>query len=267
MNRSIFIGYDPREFTSFAIARASVERHLTQQIPVFAVILDDLKAAGLYTRPMEWRRSAADRSIMWDVISDAAMSTEHANARFLVPYLARSQSRVGFQPLGEKTPCFVQGSAGWALFMDGDMLARANLARAFESLDPEKAVYCVQHEFCPAPGVKMDGQEQTLYARKNWSSFMIFNCGHRANAALTPEFVNSVPGRDLHRFCWLKDDEIGALDPVWNWLVRYSDKAIDPKVVHFTAGCPDMPGYENDDYADEWRSWRERLARGAQRAA
>lgn len=246
MDRSIWIGYDPREFTSFAIARASVDRQLTQRIPTFALILDDLKAAGLYTRPMEWRRSAVDRPVMWDVISDAAMSTEHANARFLVPHLAKS---------------------GWALFMDGDMLARANLARIFEGLDREKAVYCVQHDFRPVSGIKMDGQEQALYARKNWSSMMIFNVGHPANAALTPEFVNRVPGRHLHRFCWLKDKEIGALDPAWNWLVRHSDKTIDPKVVHFTAGCPDMPGYENDDYADEWRSWRDRLARGTQRAA
>lgn len=230
---SIWIGFDPRETAAFAVARYTVNRNLTQPIPVRGLVLDELIAKGLYTRPMEMRRSAVDRPIMWDVISDAPMSTQHANARFLVPHLAKS---------------------GWAAFMDGDTLARGNLVRVFDGLDHSKAVYCVKHVHTPPAGVKMDGQEQTRYARKNWSSFVIFNCGHEANAALTVEMVNSLPGRDLHRFCWLQDDEIGEIDPEWNFLVGHTDPAIDPKVVHFTDGVPDMPGYENCAFADEWRA-------------
>jgi len=82
---------------------------------------------------------------------------------------------------------------------------------------------------------------------------MIFNCEHEANQALTLDVVNTARGRDLHAFFWLNDDQIGALPEEWNWLVRHSSKEIEPKLVHFTEGCPDMPGYEKDPFADEWR--------------
>jgi hypothetical protein len=243
---SIWIGFDKREASAFAVARHSIKRHLTRPIPIYGLVLPQLQEKGLYRRPMEWRASAADKPIMWDVISDAPMSTEHANARFLLPFLAKS---------------------GWALFVDGDVLARENLVRMFEQLDPRFAVYCVKHEYAPPDRTKMDGQAQTRYARKNWSSFMVMNVEHSSNAALTLEMVNTLPGRDLHRFCWLEDDEIGELGPEWNFLVGYSDPAIEPKLVHFTAGVPDMPGYEKQPYADEWRAELNDWAQGMLRLA
>jgi hypothetical protein len=108
----------------------------------------------------------------------------------------------------------------------------------------------------------MDGQLQTRYARKNWSSFIIFNCEHEANKVLTPEMVNVLPGRDLHRLCWLEDELIGALDPAWNYLVGHSDPAIVPKCIHWTSGVPDMIGHENTEYADDWRQARDDWAAG-----
>ncbi len=241
MDHSIWVGWDPREAAAFAVAKSSIQKYLTRPIPVYGLVLNDLVRRGLYMRPTEIRPSAADRPVMWDVISDAPMSTQHANARFLVPHLA---------------------GHGWALFMDGDMLVRDNLARVFEGLDSSKAVYCVKHRYEPPPGIKMDGQEQTRYARKNWSSFLIFNCDHEANRKLTVPMVNAVPGRDLHRFCWLNDDEIGELGPEYNFLVGHSSLSVEPRVVHFTEGLPDMAGYENVEYADEWRSERDEWARG-----
>lgn len=219
-----------------------MEQNIPRQWPVYGLVLADLQKAGLYSRPIEWRKSAADRPIMWDVISDAPMSTEHANSRFLLPHLARF---------------------GWALFMDGDMLVRGNVGTMMRNLDPGFAVYCVKHSFDPPVGVKMDGQTQTRYARKNWSSFMVFNCDHPANRALTPEMVNTLPGRDLHRLCWLDDELIGELDQSWNFLVGHTDPEIDPDVVHFTDGVPDMPGYENVAFANEWRAARNAWAMGA----
>lgn len=106
----------------------------------------------------------------------------------------------------------------------------------------------------------MDGQEQTRYARKNWSSVMLFNLAHTSNQNLTVDLVNSVPGRDLHRFCWLQDDEIGELEPEWNFLVGHTDPSINPKIVHFTEGTPNLPGYENVPFADEWMMERNRWA-------
>lgn len=233
MKESIWIGFDPREAAAFAVARHSIKRHLSRHIPIHGLVLSELQEMGLYTRPIAYRASAADGSIMWDTISDAPMSTQFAVSRFLVPHLA-----------GE----------GVALFMDGDVLARTDLAQLFDALDPKFAVHCVKHEHKPALFTKMDGQPQTSYARKNWSSVMAFNCDHAANLALTLDAVNGWPGRDLHAFKWLEvEDVIGALDPSWNYLVGYSDHMIDPRVVHFTSGTPDMRGYENCEFAEDWR--------------
>lgn len=235
---SIWVGFDPREAAAFAVARSTAVANAPTMAPVQGLVLSQLKKNDLYVRPTEWRMGT-DRPVMWDAISDAAMSTEHANARFLVPYLAKF---------------------GWALFMDGDMLVRAPMDDLFGSLDPKYAVYCVKHGHTPTSTIKMDGQVQSAYSRKNWSSFVIFNCDHPSNQRLTLDLVNSVPGRDLHRFCWLEDDEIGELDPAWNFLVGHSSPSIEPKVVHFTDGVPDMPGYENVPYADEWRAHRDAWA-------
>lgn len=229
MQHSIYLGYDPREEAGFKVVQHSILRQISQSITMHSIRLENLIAQGLYKRPIEYRKSR-----MWDMLSDAPMSTQHANARFLTPHLAKT---------------------GWALFMDGsDMMLRGDLAQVFEGLDESKALYCVQHYHVPTEKIKMDDQLQLLYRRKNWSSFMLFNCDHPANSALTLDVINSLPGRDLHRFCWLDDTEIGALDPKWNFLVGYSDPVIDPLVVHFTSGTPDMPGYENCAYADEWRA-------------
>ena len=239
MQHSIWIGFDNREADAYAVARESAHRYMSQRLPVRGVVLPKLQSAGLYTRPIQFRPSAADRPIMWDVISDAPMATQHACARFLVPNLAGS---------------------GWALFMDGDVLVRSNICRLFYQLDRKKALYCVKHDHVPTSGTKMDGQVQTSYSRKNWSSVMIFNVDHPSNRALTLDAVNSLPGRDLHRFCWLKDEEIGELGPQWNYLVGHTKADVDPDIVHFTDGVPSMVGYENCRYADEWRAALQRWA-------
>lgn len=231
---SIWIGFDPREAAAYAVTRKSIKELLTQPLPVRGLVLDELRRQGLYWRPTERRLGK-----LYDVISEHEMATEFAISRFLVPHLAQN---------------------GWALFMDCDMMLRSNIARVFQGLDHSKAVYCVKHDHVPDYIEKMDGQVQSRYARKNWSSFMVFNCGHPSNQKLTVEMVNTLPGRDLHRFCWLKDEEIGELGSEWNWLVGHSDPAIDPKVVHFTAGTPNMPSYEDCAFADEWRDELRRWA-------
>jgi hypothetical protein len=234
---SIWLGFDPREASAFAVARHSCRRHLNIPIPIHGIVLGDLQEKGLYTRPTTIRHNAAGHVEMIDHLSvrpdyDGRISTEHAIARFLTPHLAKS---------------------GWALFADGDVLFRGNVGRMLEGLDTKKAIYCVKHDHLAEAGVKMDSQVQTQYARKNWSSFVVWNVDHPANKALTLEMVNTLPGRDLHRFAWLDDDEIGALDPSWNFLVGHTDPQIVPKVAHFTLGLPDMDGYYDCAFADEWR--------------
>jgi hypothetical protein len=245
--KSIFIGYDPREAVAFSVAHYSI-RYFDRYTPIKGVMLSRLIEDGLHTRPMEETINGDGRRQLIDVLSkregyDGAISTEHANARFFVPEMIRRMTR-GWH------------AGGWALFCDCDVMFMASPEELFALADSSKALMCVHHNYRPAETVKMDGQRQTAYTRKNQSSVMLINCDHPANKALTLEMLNTLPGRDLHRFCWLDDDEIGELPLEWNYLVGVSklSDGIEPKLVHFTRGLPDMAGYENQEYADEWRA-------------
>lgn len=234
MARSIWVGFDKRESDAFAVCVKSISRRLSHDIEIRGVVLEDLIRNGLYTRPYEKRVNAAGNIQLWDCVSEWWMSTEFAVSRFAVPMLAQG---------------------GYALFLDCDMLARSDLVELFKvaESDPSKAVWCVKHDHS-VDGIKMDGQVQTAYARKNWSSVMVFNVDHPANrSTLGVKTLNSLPGRDLHRFCWLEDEQIGALPPEWNYLVGHTKSVSHPKLVHFTDGVPSMAGYESCEYANEWR--------------
>ena len=237
MQESIWLGFDSREVPAYAVAVHSIKTNLTRPIPINGLVLDELQRLGIYKRRTDIVRDSENNRRLIDGPSirddyDGSLSTEFAISRFLVPLLA---------------------SSGWALFMDCDVLVRADLAKFFALRDPSKAVQCVKHNYIPMQTVKMDGQIQTVYSRKNWSSFMLFNVDHPSNKKLTLEMVNTLPGRDLHKFCWLADDEIGDLSVEWNWLAGESEPVADPKIVHHTLGSPCLPGYEHAPFADEWR--------------
>lgn len=222
----VWVGYDPREHAAWEVCRASIYRHASVPVDVQPLVLDELRAAGLYTRPTEVR----DGGQLWDVISRAPMSTEFSLSRFLVPYLA--------------------GYRGWALFCDCDFLFRCDVAELFSAGDDACAVHVVKHNHQPRETAKMDGRMQTRYARKNWSSLMLWNCAHVGAQFLTPHRANNMRGADLHGLEWLMPSEIGALAGDWNYLVLR-----DPSAVHFTEGTPDMPTHEAQPFADEWRSY------------
>lgn len=237
MKRSIWIGFDSRHAVASAVCRHSITRRLTQPIPVRGVVLDHLQQAGVYTRAVERRPTEEGSGFhdqLWDPISEAAMSTEFAISRFLTPWLA---------------------GTGIAMFLDCDIASRIDLVKLFDLFDPRYAVMCVKHQHTPVAGVKMDGQEQTVYPRKNWSSVMMFNCDHPANSALTVKLINQVPGRDLHRFCWLEDKYIGELHQRYNYLVGHTKlyepaSEQSPALIHWTDGYPLLKGYETAEYAD-----------------
>lgn len=236
------IGYDSRFDLAYKVCERSLRNtrlpssaYNRSDTPLFInpIKLQELREKGLYYRPT----STVDGGL-WDDISGAPMSTEFAISRFLAPY------RAGFD--------------GWSLFCDSDFLFRTDVIKLFQQADSQYAVMCVKHKYQPVEKVKMDGRAQSNYHRKNWSSLMLFNNEHPMNKFLTVENVNSLAGRDLHRFCWLLDSQIGALDESWNWLEGHSSPEIIPDAVHFTRGTPDLAGYENVPYADEWRAYANR---------
>lgn len=228
----IYVGWDSREVDAYDVAVRSLKRHSSHNLCVTPLKLRDLELQGLMRRPL---RRFVDHGInalqTWDVISDATVSTEFAASRFLVPALART---------------------GWALFVDCDVVFLADVAELFALADPDKAVMCVQHPAFEATGTKMDGQAQQGYLRKNWSSVMLFNCDHPKNLGLTLDAVNTWPGRDLHRFRWLDDHDIGMLPAEWNWLVNVQPRPKNPKLAHFTLGGPWIPNWKRQPYDDLW---------------
>jgi hypothetical protein len=233
----VYVGYDAREQEAWRVCAASLARRTT--VPITVHTLDDreLRTRGLFWRP--WR---PEGRVMIDEIDGRPFSTAFAFTRFLVPTL-----------------CRMDGFAGWALFIDSDMLWTADIGELLPLLDPGRALMCVQHQQTVAAdgGVKMDGQLQQAYPRKNWSSFMAFNLADRAHDALTAATVNSETGRWLHGLSWLEDAQIGALPETWNWLEGYSPVPADgapPKVVHYTRGGPWFAGYETVTFADLWRA-------------
>ncbi|MEN3791775.1 glycosyltransferase [Fulvimarina sp. MAC3] len=168
---------------------------------------------------------------------NSLQSTEFSFSRFLVPYLS------GFE--------------GWSLFMDCDMLMRVDIAELWKLRDEKYAVQVVKHDYVPKTETKFLGQTQTKYEKKNWSSVILFN--NAKCSALTPDYVNSATGLQLHQFKWLEGDEnIGELPAEWNWLVNEYDHNPDAKNVHFTDGGPYFDEYKNDDYSEEWFAARDR---------
>ena len=234
---SVWIGWEPRELDAYVVAQHSFKKHLPVPVPIKGIILDAMRERGLYTRKHKGNV---------DVISDAPMATQFSISRFLTHHLAMGQHA------GKGLDLYNR----WALFVDCDVMVRKNLANLENVLDPAYAVMCVKHNHEPPEGLKMDGQAQLRYAKKNWSSVMAFNLAHKANRGLTVELVNTVPGRDLHGFCWLRSGEIGDLGVTYNYLVGHNTRreVADPHIVHFTEGVPSMPGYEHTDFADEYRA-------------
>ncbi len=216
----VYVGYDSREDIAWQVARHSLLRHTSGDVEVYPLKQTTLRELGLYTRP-------ADKA-----------STEFSITRFLTPYLAAFD--------------------GWAIFVDCDFLFNRDITEIFDLLDDDKALYCVQHDYTPANMIKMDGKEQTVYPRKNWSSFMAFNCAHPKVKALTPEIVNAESPGFLHRFTWLDDADIGELAREWNFLEgEYEKPSQTPMCVHYTNGGPWFDNWQDVDFGDEWRAERD----------
>ncbi len=222
MNINFFIGYDAKEDIAYRVCKYSLLKRASIEVNVTSLKLDELISKNLYTRMV-----------------DPLASTQFTYSRFLVPKLMNYK--------------------GWAVFCDCDFIFLDDVANLINNLDDTKAVYCVKHDYTPKEKHKMDGQKQTIYPRKNWSSFIVFNCSHPSTKNLSVKKVNSETGAFLHQFKWCRDEEIGSLDERWNWLEGWTSNHNDSKpfAVHYTRGGPWFSEWQDVEFADEWKKERD----------
>ena len=157
---------------------------------------------------------------------------------------------------------FLMNFSGWAIFADGDMVCNSDIAELWALRDENKAVQVVKHNYKTKKTVKYLGNKNEDYPRKNWSSLILWNCGHPDNKLLTPEFIQEKPGSFLHRFSWLDDNHIGELPLEWNWLaIEYPDNP-NANIVHYTLGTPCFREYSQGSMADYWHAVYQRVNQG-----
>jgi lipopolysaccharide biosynthesis glycosyltransferase len=161
-------------------------------------------------------------------------SNQFVYTRFLVPHLMNYQ--------------------GWAIFVDGDMLVRTDIEQLWKLRDESKAVMVVKHNYQTKMKEKYLGAKNEDYPRKNWSSVILWNCGHLSNKLITPEYVQSATGPQLHRFSWLADNEIGELPIEWNWLADEFGNNQQAKLIHYTLGTPCFNEFENTTMSKYWHN-------------
>lgn len=217
----LFIGHDTKQSGVYDTCRLSVEDH--SDIKIEPVHLSSVERGGLF-----WRDQAVG-------------STEFAFTRFLTPYL--------------------KGFYGYAIFCDSDFIWKCDPKELLDIIDTSKAVSVVKHNIQPehVKPFKMDGQKQSWYPRKNWSSLMVFNCDHPFTKRLTPQVVSESPAGYLHEFNWCDDKYMGSIPHTYNYLVGYYNDQQSPKAIHYTDGGPWHDGYENVEFADEWNHYKNKV--------
>lgn len=216
---NVYIGYDDAEISAYHTLSQSIIKHATGPVRISPICSKLFHK--FFNRPR-----------------DEKQSNDFSFTRFLVPYL--------------------NSYDGIAIFMDCDMMLRDDIYEVLKEVDPSNAVSVVQHDYTPSEKNKYLGNVQYAYPRKNWSSFVVWNCSHKKNRTVTPEFVENATGLELHRFTWLLDSEIGKLDIGWNWLVGdYVDPPANVKNVHWTIGGPYFNEYSDVDFSAEWFAMNE----------
>ncbi len=168
-------------------------------------------------------------------------TTAFTYSRFLVPYLMNYE--------------------GIGIFCDDDFIWNCDPLELLFSLEPTKAVSCVQHNFVKdLSGTKLDNQQNVMYPKKLWSSMMVFNNAHKDCKKLTTDIVNTKSGQWLHQFMWT--DNIGKIPHTYNWCEGSCDwctecrqEMKDAKVWHYTRGGPwiDLSkDWSHIELVDEW---------------
>ena len=169
-------------------------------------------------------------------------SNDFIYSRFLTPYLNNFH--------------------GWAIFADGDMICQSDIKELWDLRDESKALHVVKHDYVTKVSRKYLGNINENYPRKNWSSLILWNCGHPKHKILTPDFIAHQTGQFLHRFSWLDNNDIGDLPKEWNWLAIEYPQNNSAKIIHYTLGTPCFKDYRNTDMADIWFKTHARALQG-----
>ena len=163
-------------------------------------------------------------------------SNQFIYSRFLVPHL--------------------MDYTGHAIFIDGDMIVRSDIAELWQWRHKRYDVQVVKHNYETCMTEKYLGSKNENYPRKNWSSVIIWNCESTANKRLTPEFVQRSTGAELHRFTWIRDEQIGDLPAEWNWLPDEYGPNCNADLLHYTLGAPCFHDFATTPMADDWHHER-----------
>lgn len=80
---------------------------------------------------------------------------------------------------------------------------------------------------------------------------MLFN--NARCRSLTPDYVNTASGLELHQFRWVGgDDAIGELPKTWNHLVGHDALNPEAKNVHYTTGGPYFEEFFGCEHSAAW---------------
>ena len=169
-------------------------------------------------------------------------SNDFIYSRFLVPHLMNFK--------------------GWAIYADGDMVCLEDIKKLWDLRDKNYAVQVAKHNYKTKIEEKYWGNKNEDYPRKNWSSLILWNCEHSSHKILTPEFIQKQPGSFLHRFSWIKDEEIGSIDKEWNWLALEYEEKESINLIHYTIGTPCFKEYANKSLSSYWKKAFFRLLDG-----
>jgi hypothetical protein len=213
----VFIGWDPEHAEAAEVCRHSLLKHATMPVQVVFLKQSELRDAGHY-----WRDH------------DDQAATEYTYTRYLVPHL--------------------MDYSGLALYVDAGFVFLDDVRQLFQNFDSRATVHVVKHQYKPKNTTKLTDKAQHVYPRKNWSSLVLWNCGHKDLRGLTAEAVSTQTVSWLHRLEFVPSSTVHSLGPEWNWLVGWYHEPDDgaPKALNFTEGGPWLKNYQQCEYGWYW---------------
>jgi len=220
-NLRVFIGYDPREKIAYHVLSQSILANSSIPVTISPINLKNLRK--FYKRPKEKNHS-----------------TEFSISRFLTPYLSDYK--------------------GYSLYLDCDFIVLEDIAKLLSlvSKNSNKTVWCVKHkDYLPKDKTKFLREKQIPYAKKNWSSFMIFN--NARCKILTPKLVAKANGLYLHQFKWTQEKFIGSLPNNWNILVEEQKLPKKINALHYTLGGPYFKKHSKCPGANHWFKYKKQI--------